>query len=291
MDCPEPREIRDADRDRVIEAPEVAGRRSRWEDTSENRPCTGQDFCYTYNSLRGGSRDVPEVECLAGQTKGDAMKGLAGTRLELGSAACTATRAWVVGLLVVMGLWVSPATLMAHPFVVDQAYTGSVNAAWYIYGAIGPSGQEFTPTLPSLGGVELLTKDIPAGNGLGASLSVDIRLDGIFGTIVGTSSPTVLSDGFDGVTHFDFPSPVALTPGTRYVIAPVIAPGGDTWRIYGSNTNPFPGGRGILSGAPTSVVDMWFREGPAEAVPEPSTVMLLVLGLAALPLLRRLPRS
>ena len=118
---------------------------------------------------------------------------------------------------------------VAHPFVVDQANTDDPGGGVLIHSIqlSGPIGQSFTPLLPSLDVVELLTIDFgEQPNGLGATLQVDLRAASIAGAIVGTSNQVALPDDFGGatitfpngggVTHFDFGAAVALVPGSLY---------------------------------------------------------------------------
>lgn len=106
----------------------------------------------------------------------------------------------------------APATVGAHPFIVDQHNDGFVPPFYQNIQLLGPMGQEFTPSLAFLDVVELHTADLVSNDG-GAALQLNIRALTIFGAILGTSLVVPLADGFFGVTHFDFPVPVPLVPG------------------------------------------------------------------------------
>ena len=153
-----------------------------------------------------------------------------------------------------------PAEVAALPFlVIDQR-----NDAFPVTSGFGfadaPLGQEFTPSLTGLATVAI----------------VKIREDSITGLVVGTSLPGVF--GIDAI-HFDFAALVALVPGNRYVIEPVLISGPGFGPVF-STTDTYAGGRGIVSGSPISDRDMGFREGLA--VPEPASVSLLGVGIAVL---------
>lgn len=163
-----------------------------------------------------------------------------------------------------------PAEVAALPFlVIDQR-----NDAFPVTSGFGfadaPLGQEFTPSLTGLDTVEILIgpRD-PATVAI-----VKIREDSITGLVVGTSLPGVF--GIDAI-HFDFAALVALAPGNRYVIEPVLISGPGFGPVF-STTDTYAGGRGIVSGSPISDRDMGFREGLA--VPEPASVSLLGVGFA-----------
>jgi hypothetical protein len=94
-----------------------------------------------------------------------------------------------------------------------------------------------------------------------------------------------MRNGFVGVTNFFFSNVIALTPGTTYFFEPVQAAGGP-WNIIGGPYN-YSGGMFFYDGGtPLPGGDLWFREG-VYTVPEPASMLLLTLSLAALIGLRR----
>src|SRR5262249_27751219 len=143
-----------------------------------------------------------------------------------------------------------------------------------------PLGQSFTPGLTAVGFIRLDLFDAVNNNGKGAIVYVNMRADSINGTILGSSIPVSLPDGFGvnggGFTDFLFPIPVAVTPGTTYYFELAAQSGSDVWgvRRFLLGTD-YPGGTEYLSGLP-GIDDLWFREGIV--APEPSSAALLLLG-------------
>src|SRR5262249_9200785 len=141
-----------------------------------------------------------------------------------------------------------------------------------------PMGQSFTPTLNSVGFVRFHLFDLNEGNGIGASVYVNLRADSITGPIIGSTAPVFMPDGFGhlligGYTNFFFASPVAVTPGVLYYFQPVVA-SGDSWASVNQNFL-YAGGDAYFEGV-ASGSDLWFREGIY--VPEPSAPALLMIG-------------
>lgn len=137
-------------------------------------------------------------------------------------------------------------------------------------------GQSFTPSLNGVGFIRLFTGDSSV-NGVGATLYVNIRSGSISGSVIATSTPVFLPDGFLGRTNFFFATEVPVTPGTTYYFQPVVQ-SGDTWQIIsdiGQNFS-YPGGVAYFHGNPSASEDLWFREGVV--VPEPSVAALVFLG-------------
>jgi PEP-CTERM motif len=186
---------------------------------------------------------------------------------------------------------IHPRSITAHPFTVDQFATGLVGGDAFGSGTgitvNSGIGQEFIPTLSSLGSVELQLNDQSPNNGIGVNLAINVRLGTINGTIVGTSNVLSRPDQPNAaihLTHFDFSGPVGLTPGSTYVLEVVhLAPLEDTGAFFSGTGIPdsYSLGSAIFGGSPfPNGRDLWFQEGPAlNAVPEPSTVWLMVVGL------------
>jgi hypothetical protein len=157
-----------------------------------------------------------------------------------------------------------------------------------------PMGQSFTPTLSSVGFVRLLLADAgPPGNGLGATVYVNIRVDSIMGPILGATEPVFMRDGFGqgtgnrGYTNCFFSTPVDVTPGETYYFEPVVQ-SGDGWEAGYDTRYGYPGGTLFSKGVPSPSSDLWFREGVY--TPEPSAAMLLLLA-AGLYVFRRVMKG
>jgi hypothetical protein len=147
-----------------------------------------------------------------------------------------------------------------------------------------PMGQSFTPTLSSVDFVQLQFADLNL-NSLGAVAYVNLLENSITGTVLTTSSPVAMSDGFRGVTTFFFPSPAAVVAGLTYYFQPVLQSGDAMQEILIDYYN-YPGGTSFFFGAPSpDSTDLWFREGIV--VPEPASLSLLLMGIGSLWLLRR----
>jgi hypothetical protein len=138
-----------------------------------------------------------------------------------------------------------------------------------------PLGQSFTPTFSSIGFVRLKLYDFNPGNGLGASLTLNLRSNSITGPVLAQAVTVTLPDGFADVVVFLFPAPVSLAPGTNYVFEPVVQ-SGDSWKIDLGPYN-YPGGMTISQGVLLSGSDLWFREGII--VPEPTSPALVSIAV------------
>jgi hypothetical protein len=183
-------------------------------------------------------------------------------------------------------------TAVAHPFIVDQSFEPPPVGEFIPLQAPSsfPIGQEFTPNLHSLDVVQLFLEGLP--NSPGANVFVHVRQSTVTGSILGTSQiinlPHIPPGGFISTpVHFDFDSSVALVPGNLYVIDLQFVPEGTggNWAVLSGGLNPpnnppnpYAGGRLIVGGTPISFapVDLWFQEGPAGNVPEPSAMSLFV---------------
>jgi hypothetical protein len=139
------------------------------------------------------------------------------------------------------------------------------------------TGQSFTPALSSVGFVQLELSDFNPGNGVGATVYVNLRAGSLTGTIMGSTDPVFMPDGFSyGVTNFFFAAPAAVNPGTVYYLEPILQ-SGDHWDVIGGTFN-YPGGTFFENGLPDpNGFDAWFREG--SFVPEPSSGVLTLAGL------------
>ncbi len=125
-----------------------------------------------------------------------------------------------------------------------------------------PLGQEFTPTVNNLIGVDIWLVQIGAGT---RDITVTIWQGSIdTGTSLGSSTRTITSDlsGLAGITdfHFDFNPTISLIPGQLYTMQ--VEDPDTTGFIFGlspiGGTNPYPGGDAITFGTPTTF-DFAFR--------------------------------
>lgn len=148
-----------------------------------------------------------------------------------------------------------------------------------------PMGQSFTPSLSSVGFIQLHLADGERGNGIGATLYVNLRSEGISGPIIDSTLPIMFSDRFTENALFKFTRAVSVTPGIVYYLQPVVVDGDPVWAASAFTYN-YPGGTAFFRGAPLETSDLWFREGIV--VPEPGTVVLLLAGLGGIFYLRRM---
>jgi hypothetical protein len=141
-------------------------------------------------------------------------------------------------------------------------------------------GQSFTPTLSSIGFVQLNFNDVHSGNSLGATVYVNLWSGSVSnGILLSSTDPVFMPDGvFRYVTNMFFSTAVTLTPGTTYYLQPFVQPGSDAWGLIDSTAFNYPGGTMYVNGAPDpNNQDLWFREGVID-VPEPSSATMILLG-------------
>ena len=168
-------------------------------------------------------------------------------------------------------------------FVYDQQ---SADEAHLAEGDVGlgdqPLGQSFTPTFSSVGFIRIFLSGGMFGN---ATVHINLRADSITGTILGSTSPVIVTVATQGFVDFFFADPVAVTPGTTYYFQPVNQTGGG-WGANVSDFYRYPGGTAFGNGVPSLTRDFWFREGIV--VPEPSAVALIFIGGGLLLYVRRI---
>lgn len=142
-----------------------------------------------------------------------------------------------------------------------------------------PMGQSFTPTLSSVGFVQLEFLDYPT-NGLGTTVFVNLWSGSISnGTLLSSTAPVFIPDGaFDLTTNFTFSTPAMVTPGITYYFQPFIQSGDAELDVVGAIVFNYAGGTFYANGSPNpNGIDLWFREGII-AVPEPASSVLVLLG-------------
>ena len=173
--------------------------------------------------------------------------------------------------------WATASTGSAQgTFQYDQQSLNHSIGANVLYDIQGnePIGESFTPSLSSVGFVQLNPFDSRPNNGLGAMLYVNLRSNSITGPVLGSTFPVFMPETPSGigVTNFFFSTPIPVVPGTTYFLE-VIVQSGDIW---GLNTLPdlYSGGTMFYQGAAQPLQDLWFREGII--IPEPSTMALLI---------------
>jgi len=173
-------------------------------------------------------------------------------------------------------------------YVYDQQTTTGDGAPGYGAGRyIGfwraPWGQSFTPSLDTVGFIAIPMDDYTGGFG-GATVWVDLLSGSISGPVIASSEPVNLTAGFNGTYYFIFSTPVPVTPGVEYFFVPQEGFGGTGVDIL-TDEQSYPGAAFYDHGIGYPRVDLVFREGTI--TPEPSPVVLLMLGGGALALFRR----
>lgn len=131
--------------------------------------------------------------------------------------------------------------------------------------------QTFQPAMPTLTGVDIaiLTANPHIGD-------VFVTVEILESDVVMASSSQLVSVGFEGLLHFDFPTEVPVNIGETYMLS---VPGTkDTfgWK-FGGDT--YPNGIRFLGVEEKPNTDWFFQ---TYGTPEPATLTLLSLGLFAL---------
>jgi hypothetical protein len=107
---------------------------------------------------------------------------------------------------------------------------------------------------------------------------VDVTLlaDSIVGNPIGATTTITLPGGYGGYTNLFFLTPVAVTPGTTYYFQ-LSAPSSDSWTTaMVPRLTHYTNGSAFFNANPSSIYNLWFREG--EVVPEPSPALLFGAG-------------
>jgi len=145
-----------------------------------------------------------------------------------------------------------------------------------------PIGQSFVPNLSSIGFIRFYLDDQTA-NGVGATVVLNLWSGSIgSGTLLASTDPIFIPHGFFDYSNFFFSTPVILTPSSTYYLQAFIQSGDNdnnmrTGELPGS---AYPNGTAFISSVASPGIDLWFREGVV--VPEPSTALLALFGIAGL---------
>jgi len=179
-------------------------------------------------------------------------------------------------------------TLCARPLcgqgirLYDQQATNLVEGVATFANDYQPVGQSFTPTLSSIGFIELLFFDADIFSTNGNLVTINLRSNAITGPILATTTSFAVSNEFFGIADFFFSSPVPVVPGVTYYLQPFIQLGDAVNAPLTDGS--YPGGTAFSQGVPFPNYDLWFREGVV--VPEPSSVGLALVGAGLLGLAR-----
>lgn len=183
---------------------------------------------------------------------------------------------------------------MGGPFTIDQSNPfacpsgcGGSNIA-----ATNAFGQTFTPTLSALDAVEVWVADFTSSSTAPSTARMTI-MSGTFGSVLGFTDlvvPDVLGDSSfpPFVIHFDFSSPIVLTPGSLHTwMISIVAGDGAGLGLYGAS-DLYAGGQQFFGPTQPGSADWFFSEGlHPTSVPEPGTVVVLALGAMALAVRRK----
>jgi hypothetical protein len=165
-------------------------------------------------------------------------------------------------------------------FIYDQSSATNQSIGYgFPIQADQPMGQSFTPTLSSIGFIQLEFGYGSLSNQLGATVYVNLWSGSISnGTLLSSTDPIFIPDGaFDLVTNLIFSTAVTLTPGTTYYLQPYLQSGDTRLAVIGGIFN-YSGGTAYFDSTPDpNNSDLWFREGIIE-VPEPSLLILTLIG-------------
>lgn len=167
----------------------------------------------------------------------------------------------------------------AQPEIVQNGYY-----AFYQINYYSSIGQVFTPTVNSPVAIWLDYADFNPTYGPNTLTVAVYKGAGNSGPLVESTTIT-LANGFLGMHPAYFPS-TTLSAGTTYTVVPVDPT--VRWAVGADNVNPYPAGEFLVQNQldPTSALTF-----EVDAIPEPATTALIIMGIAALAIRLRTPVS
>jgi hypothetical protein len=133
-------------------------------------------------------------------------------------------------------------------------------------------GQTFTPGLPILWGVDI---DIETGNNHGDdTITLEVAKDG---NVLSTTSQFV-HQGFDGLLHFDLPSPLMVDVGQSYTLW--VQDTGKVTFFWKYGEDRYRGGTSIFGGKANSQFDFRFQTYGGQGGLHPEAVLQGLIGRA-----------
>ncbi len=162
-----------------------------------------------------------------------------------------------------------------------------VQNGYYIYDQINyfsPIGQVFTPTVTAPVAISLDYADFNPLNGPNTLTVAIYQGAGNSGPLV-ASTVITLANGFAGMFPAFFPT-TTLQAGTQYTVVPIDPT--VRWGVGTDNVNPYPAGELLFQGGLDPSQALTFE---VDAIPEPTTTALAMMGIAALAIRWRKPVS
>jgi hypothetical protein len=176
----------------------------------------------------------------------------------------------------------------SYPTPISPFINGVDGTVDGLYLTDEPAEQFLQSFVPSLSAIDFISLEFQSGTG-DATVAVNLYEGSPFeymATLIGTTESATMPAGFvndglfvAGVETFEFSNPITLTPGNTYYFEPVLVSGGADWNFKTLiDFNTYPNGELYVNGYPfVNNTEIWFQEG-IDAVPEPTTLALIVLG-------------